>query len=201
MSSSRWPHRLRRRVTRTWICSRMWAISSLVGAGKGLRTGAAPGAGGLKTPSSTREWKCTLAFKGRTEPRDGGDGAALGIGDSLAERGALQPGEHGADEHRPAPRRSVWRRRRADSEARRAKTAPSRAGIRHARQRRPPAGPLSQARSGSNAAPPKPWRPLARAYCLRPPPKCPGPGNPPNHRGHRAKYTTALLLTARPRSG
>ena len=33
------------------------------------------------------------------EALDGGDGAALGVGDARAGRGALQPGEHAADEH------------------------------------------------------------------------------------------------------
>jgi hypothetical protein len=40
-----------------------------------------------------------IRVQGRTEPRDCGDGAALGVGDSLAGRGATQPGEHAADEH------------------------------------------------------------------------------------------------------
>jgi hypothetical protein len=56
------PDRRSRRVTPAWICSRMVAISSSGGAGKGWKTGRAPGTGRWMTPSSTIEWKCTLAF-------------------------------------------------------------------------------------------------------------------------------------------
>ena len=35
----------------------------------------------------------------RAEPLDCGDGAALGVGDARADRGATQPGEHAPDEH------------------------------------------------------------------------------------------------------
>ena len=38
-------------------------------------------------------------IQGRTEPLDGGDGAALSVGDSFADRGATQPVEHAVDEH------------------------------------------------------------------------------------------------------
>jgi branched-chain amino acid transport system substrate-binding protein len=39
-----------------------------------------------------------IGVQGRAEPLDGGEGAALGVGDALTDRGATQPGEHAADE-------------------------------------------------------------------------------------------------------
>ena len=39
-----------------------------------------------------------MPLHGRTEPLDGGDGAALGLGDPLADRGAPQPGAYAAGE-------------------------------------------------------------------------------------------------------